>query len=297
MNPVVSVGLPVYNGVDRVDEAIHSVINQTLEDIELIVSDNASTDGTQEVCKEIARADERVKYFRNEENLGAAANFNRVFELSRSPFFKWLGHDDVLAPNALETALAVMQSRPDVSIVHWLERMTDETGNLLREYKPEQAFLIDGSTAGKRFRQMLLWRSNGFAGDPFFGLIRREALESTRLQGRGMNPNYLLMQELSLTGKFVTIPEVLAVRVYNDVRTTAHGMIRWLDPAGNIRFPHFRKAKEYFRVGLTFGEMGVTDRVLTAATLLVFHLHPREIKGFAWDIAKAWRPERTTRRD
>jgi len=287
--PIVSVGLPVYNGGDRVEAAIRSVIEQTLDDIELIVSDNASTDNTQQVCERLARADSRIRYSRSETNLGAAVNFNRVFELSRAPYFKWLGHDDVLDPKAMELALGVIERRPDVSIVHWLERMTDEFGEVLREYRPDQGFNIDGETPGKRFRQMLRWRSHGFAGDPFFGLIRREALESTRLQGTGMNPNYLLMQELSLTGKFVTIPEVLAVRVYNDVRVTAPRMIRWLDPTGDVRFPHLRRAREYFKVGLTLGKMSFRDRAMTAATLLAYHIHPRELKGLIWDIGKSLR--------
>jgi glycosyltransferase involved in cell wall biosynthesis len=251
------------------------------------VSDNASTDGTDEICRDLAETDDRVRFYRNDRNLGAAANFNRVFELSEASFFKWLGHDDVLDPSALEKAVSAMGKHSNASIVHWLEQMTDEDGVVLREYETQQGFQVAGETAGKRFREMLLWRHNGFGGDPFFGLMRREALASTRLQGRGMNPNYLLLQELSLTGQIVTIPELLAYRVYNDVRVSASTMIRWLDPDGQVGFPHFRKAKEYFRVGLTFGEMTPADRAMTGATLVGYYLHPRELKGFVWDLTKA----------
>ncbi|MEX2624541.1 MAG: glycosyltransferase family 2 protein [Acidimicrobiia bacterium] len=284
--PLISIGLPVYNGADQIGDAIRAVLKQTLENIELVVSDNASTDATQEICEDLARADERVRYSRNSSNEGAAANFNKVFRSSRGSFFKWLGHDDFLEPTAMEQALQVLESRPDVSVVHWLERMTDGNGNVLRVYEPSQGFQIDGDTAGARFRQMLLWRHNGFGGDPFFGLMRRQALEATRLQGRGTNPNYLLLQELSLIGKFFTIPEVLAERIYNDVRVTAPTMIRWLDPSGTVGYPHLRKAREYFKVGLRHGEMSTIDRLVTGATLIAYHLHPREIKGFAWDITK-----------
>ena len=287
MDPVISVGLPVYNGADRIGAAIESVTSQTLREIELVISDNASTDTTQDICRDMARNDDRIRYYRNKENLGAAANFNRVFELSRGPYFKWLGHDDVLDPTAMKKALSVIKEMPDVSVVHWLERMTDEQGITLREYRPTQGFQVAGVSPGARFRQMLQWRHHGFGGDPFFGLMRREALEATRLQGKGMNPNYLLLQELSLTGRFVTIPEVLAVRVYNDVRVSAPRMIRWLDPSGKVGFPHFRKAQEYFRVGLTFGEMSPADRTLTGAALVGYYLQPRELKGFVWDLTKA----------
>lgn len=293
-SPRVSVGLPVYNGADHVGRAIGAVLDQTLEDIELVVSDNGSTDGTVEICEKLAAGDQRMIFSRNEVNEGAAANFNKVFRLSSGPYFKWLGHDDFLEPQAMARALEVIESLPDVSIVHWLERMMDEDGNVLREYQPGQGFQVDGETAGERFRQMLFWRHNGFAGDPFFGLMRREALESTRLQGRGMNPNFLLMQELSLTGKFFTIPEVLAERIYNDVRVTASSMIKWLDPSGEIGYPHFQKAREYFRVGLRHGEMTLPDRVTTGATLLGYYLHPREVKGLVWDVTKG-RQERNAR--
>jgi glycosyltransferase involved in cell wall biosynthesis len=292
MTARVSVGLPVYNGEDHVSAAIESVLSQTLSDVEIVVSDNASTDRTREICEKWMQTDDRVIFNHNETNLGAADNFNLVFRMSSAPYFKWLGHDDVLDTRALEMALEVIEDRDDVSIVHWLERMINEDGAILREYTPEQGFTIDGETPGQRFRQMLRWRSLGFGGDPFFGLIRRDALEATRLQGKGMNPNYMLMQELSLTGKFVTIPEVLATRVYNDVRVTAKSMIKWLDPKSQIGFPHFRKAREYFRVGLQFGEMTRTDRLATGAALVGYYLHPRELKGFAWDVVN-YRPNRS----
>lgn len=285
-SPRVAVGLPVYNGEKHVERAMRAILAQTLQNLELVVSNNGSTDNTREICERVAADDPRVKFFNSPKNMGAAANFNKVFNESRAPFFKWLGHDDFLEPTALEKALNVLEPNDDISIVHWLERMVDERGATLREYRPGQAFHVNGRTAGARFRQMLFWRKLGFGGDPFFGLMRRSALGATRLQGKGMNPNYLLLQELSLTGKFVTIPEVLAERIYNDERVTARKMIQWLDPRNEIRFPHFRRARDYFDVGLRHGNMSAWDRALTASALCAFHLHPRELKGFAWDLSK-----------
>ena len=285
-SPLVSIGLPVYNGARHIERAVKAVLAQTYEDLELIISDNASTDETYEICDQLARADDRIRLLANERNMGAAANFNAVFLQSAGRYFKWLGHDDFLEPTAIEVAVRTMRDRDDVSVVHWLERMTDENGSVIREYRPEQGFQIDGDTAGKRFRQMLFWRRHGFGGDPFFGLMRREALEATRLQGRGINPNYLLLQELSLTGKMITIPELLAIRIYNDERVTSTKMIRWLDPKGRVQLPHFRRAKEYYNVGLTFGEMALADRMLNAVYVTMYFLHPRELKGFIWDLTK-----------
>lgn len=287
MNPILSIGLPVYNGAEHVGGAIESALNQTLTDFELVISDNASTDNTKEVCEQYLGSDERIRFHRNETNLGAAGNFNRVVELSRGRYFKFLGHDDIIYPTAMEKAVAVMEAEDDVSLVYWLDRIVDPDGNTLREYVPSQGFRIDGTTPGHRFRQMLFWRSKGFESDPFYGVMRRTALDVVRPQRVHMHSNYIFLQEIVLTGKLVTIPEVLAVCVYNDKRVTVPQMIRFLDPEGTIRFPHFNKAKEYFRVGLTHGNMPLVDRVLTGAALIGYHFHPRELKGFIWDLAKS----------
>ncbi len=77
--PAVSIGLPVYNGDNFLAEAIDSILRQTMEDFELIISDNASTDRTEEICREYAAGDSRIRYYRNESNLGAMANYNLVF--------------------------------------------------------------------------------------------------------------------------------------------------------------------------------------------------------------------------
>src|ERR1700726_2570792 len=94
----VSLGLPVYNGERFVKHAIQSVLDQTFSDFELIISDNASTDSTPDTCEEFARKDPRVPYIRQEINIGAKANFNRVFEYSRGEYFKWVAADDVCGP-------------------------------------------------------------------------------------------------------------------------------------------------------------------------------------------------------
>src|SRR5688572_10868700 len=97
-NPRVSIGLPVYNGENYLAEAIDSILAQTFEDFELIISDNASTDRTQEICEAYAAKDGRIRYYRSEVNKGSAWNFNRVFELARGEYFKWAAHDDYIAP-------------------------------------------------------------------------------------------------------------------------------------------------------------------------------------------------------
>src|SRR5438132_13873019 len=91
----VSIGMPVYNGERYLSGALDSLLSQTLADFDLIISDNASTDATESICRSYAAHDSRIRYFRNENNLGAAANFNRAFELCGGEFFRWAAHDDL----------------------------------------------------------------------------------------------------------------------------------------------------------------------------------------------------------
>src|ERR1035438_9843576 len=93
--PRVSIGLPVYNGENYLDPALNSILRQDYSDLELIISDNASTDATGNICREYAAKDPRIRYYRNETNIGASANFNCLVKLARGEYFKWAAHDDV----------------------------------------------------------------------------------------------------------------------------------------------------------------------------------------------------------
>ena len=100
--PLVSIGLPVFNGEDFLENALDSILSQTYRNIEVIVCDNASTDRTESIIASYAQNDERIKYSRHDENLGAALNYNSTFELSKGKYFKWAAHDDVMHENYIE---------------------------------------------------------------------------------------------------------------------------------------------------------------------------------------------------
>src|SRR6185312_14478503 len=102
--PLVSVGLPVFNGETFLEDAIRSVLAQKLDDLELILCDNASNDRTAEICRDYEARDPRIHYFRNPRNLGAAANYNLAFTRARGRYFKWLAHDDRMLPSFLSKA-------------------------------------------------------------------------------------------------------------------------------------------------------------------------------------------------
>ncbi|WP_232303729.1 glycosyltransferase family 2 protein [Pseudofrankia sp. DC12] len=109
--PEVSIGIPVYNGADFLGAAIESHLAQTFGDFELVISDNASTDGTEELCRRFAKEDSRVRYLRQAENIGANANYNEVARISRGRFFRWAADDDVLLPEYLERTYDLLSMR------------------------------------------------------------------------------------------------------------------------------------------------------------------------------------------
>ena len=120
--PLVTVGMPVRNGQSVIEEALESVLNQTMTDFELVIADNASTDETESICRKYVRSDSRVRYHRHDRNLGAAQNFNFTFAQCRGPYFKWMAHDDIIAPTYLERCLKCFEHGPESLVLVYPQR-------------------------------------------------------------------------------------------------------------------------------------------------------------------------------
>ena len=110
--PCVSIGLPVYNAQTHLRQSLDSILTQSFEDFELIISDNASTDKTREICREYADKDPRIRFYSQEINRGAAFNMNRVVELSRGKYFKLAADDDICGPDYLKHCVEVFDRAP-----------------------------------------------------------------------------------------------------------------------------------------------------------------------------------------
>jgi hypothetical protein len=209
--PRVSIGLPVYNGEKYLQHALDSLLQQDYEDFELIISDNASTDATAEICKMYEEKDKRVHYSRNDSNIGAAPNYAKVFELSRGKFFKWCAHDDACYPGFLSRCLTVMESAPPYVVLMYPRcEFIDEFGNVI----PRSCDHLE-SRAKQPYRRLARVVRRVSHGGPMWGLIRADYLRRTRLMGSLSYGDDLLLAELSLYGEIWEIPEVLfQVRCY-----------------------------------------------------------------------------------
>ena len=115
-SPKVSIGVPVYNGEGYVKGAIDSLLAQTFDDFELIISDNASTDNTEQICRDYAERDPRIRYIRQSENIGPGANFKFVLDQAVGRYFMWAAADDRREPCFLEMTVRVLEEDPRVGL-------------------------------------------------------------------------------------------------------------------------------------------------------------------------------------
>lgn len=278
--PIVSIGMAVRNEARFLHEAIASLLAQDFTDFELIISDNASTDGTEEVCRSYERQDPRVRYFRNPVDIGAIPNFNRVFRFSSGRFFMWAGGHDVWAPEFIARCVDLMESDQTVVLAFTQAQYIDVDGVVMPDWSGDWHFDTRG-VAGNipRFMTFLCsWPSPGL----FYGLIRSEALEHTGLNTRCGTPDFVLLAELSLLGAFGQIPaRLVKFRVVRPTETTAELSERYQGLVGaggsrGFRLPFLRAIVEFARVPLR-SELSWSRRVfllLFTVPMCVFRLKP-----------------------
>lgn len=296
--PQLSIGMPVYNGAQFIHEALDSIIVQTFTDFEVIISDNASTDRTQEICESYMAQDERIRYHRNGDNRGAAWNYNQVFDLSSGEFFKWAAHDDMLAPEFLEKSIQVLQQDPEVVLVYPGSILCEEDGEIKGTYYDGLDLRDDAPHL--RFRKFLARPGLCHA---VFGVMRTDVLRRTSLIGHYPRSDRNLLGELSLAGKFYEIPEKLFYRrvhphTSTEENITEYQLAVWFDPSkkGKKVFPRWRRLSEYLQAILR-AQINVFEKVFAILELAKFMFVPTRIQGLLDDlkILTASKPQKRTR--
>lgn len=223
--------MPVYNGADYILRSISSIQNQDYGDFELLISDNASTDATEDICRDLSRKDHRIKYVRNSKNIGAARNYNKVFDLARGKYFKWAAHDDECHPAFLRQCVDFLEHSPDsVAMVYPLGELIDEEG---RTVVPVLDRIASSDPRPHRRLAHLLWSLN--MCDPVFGLIKTGYLRRTQLIGPFFGADYVLLGELAMLGQIRELDQVLfRLRAHSRRSMAANPSVReraaWYDP-------------------------------------------------------------------
>jgi glycosyltransferase involved in cell wall biosynthesis len=227
--PRLTIGLPVYNGENYLAEALEALLGQTYENFELIISDNASTDGTPEISRLYEKQDSRVRYVRQLRNIGISPNHNFIVSEARGELIKWASHDDLYARNMMERCVQALDEYPDVVLAHPWTAMIDGSGRVIAaiEYPLNTA----SRSAPERFRSTLF--ANG--GDDTGGVMRTEVLRRTRLMNSFHHADRTIITELALLGRFYQVPDWLYFRRDHPARserasTTVRARCANLDP-------------------------------------------------------------------
>ncbi|MEP6492883.1 MAG: glycosyltransferase family 2 protein [bacterium] len=228
--PLVSIGLPVYNGGKLLLPCLDSLVRQTYGNIEFIISDNASTDGTKAVCEAYAARDPRIRFVTTEKNRGAAWNHRQVLELARGEYFKWCGADDAIAPRFVEACVAALTARPDAVLAFPLTVVMDEDGQSVRKTTDR----LPVSSPDPRVRFQALLSNWEVTHSPFYGVMRCSALARTRPFGDFLAGDRSFLAELALKGPFLQVEEFLMYRrnYSKHWKRTAEIEQELLNPAG-----------------------------------------------------------------
>jgi glycosyltransferase involved in cell wall biosynthesis len=251
--------MPVYNGEKYLREALDSILVQTYNDFELIISDNKSTDSTEQICRKYAVEDRRIRYFRNKKNIGVPKNFNRTFELSSGEFFMWATHDDLHSTEYLQKCVRILDKNPSIVLCHSITGRIDKHGILRGVYNQGLLKRIDSAKPHERFGDLIdLYHYCCLV----MGLARASSLRKTSLIASYIGSDRNLLAELGLMGKIYRIPEYLFYQrdhpdSYSSNRswpytttTPIDSLIKemaWWSKDNWTSFPHWKTCIEYFR--------------------------------------------------
>lgn len=208
--------MPIYNSEEYLAESIEAHLDQSYSDFELILTDNFSTDRSEDICRSYAAKDARVKYHRNPQNLGAAGNFRRGFELAVGRYFRWSPSDDLVSPNLLQSAVDVLENDPSVFVAYPRTKLIDDKGSITGDFE-ENLHLMDDRPSDR-------WkgaRRNIRLGNLHYGLSRAQTLRKTGLLRNYAGGDFPLISEMSLYGKFFEIPDAFFYRRMHEKASSA----------------------------------------------------------------------------
>ena len=196
-NPLVSIGVPIFNGANSLPNTLMKLLAQTYQNIELIVSDNCSTDDTQKICEAFARNDERIRYFRQSENRGVGRNFRFVLEQAQGKYFLWNAGDDTRSPDYVAVNVAFLEANPDYCAS--TSRARDEGGRFNPRWMGDRALSQDHAE-DRILTYFKGWHRNSI----FYSMYRREVLvDNPVLYGpEHLGQDWTMIIQLAKSAKF-----------------------------------------------------------------------------------------------
>lgn len=285
--PRLSIGLPVYNGENYLEQSLKSILSQSYRDFELIISDNGSTDGTEAICRKYANKDSRIRYERYEENRGASWNFNHVVHVARGEYFKWAAHDDLLDQTLVEESITILDENPDVVLCYSGSKIIDAEDHVIRQVPISKN--LNHEQPHLRFAASWRYPPNLVV----FGVVRTEAMRKTHLLGPYSSSDRILSAELALLGRIYGIPRYLFSFRHHPAQSTGvnfpsrKGRSAWFDPKkkGERSFPHWRLLKEFYAsIADSKSNLGLVERIFCYRSVMRWCI--RHYRLLAWDLVK-----------
>ncbi len=193
----VSVGVPIRNGALRIGDALDSILNQSMRDIEIIISDNASTDATEEVCRAYVARDSRITYYRQPALIPVGENFMFVLAKAKAPYFMWAAHDDLRAPDFIENLLASLES-DDAAVLAFGDVLESTQSG---DRRPPLVLPEKGASRAKRLQALMLSQLHHI-----YGLWKIRELRKLEWIANDWWPDLPLMMAACMLGDFLRVP-------------------------------------------------------------------------------------------
>lgn len=285
--PKVSIGMPVYNSEQWISDSIESILAQTFDDLELVISDNASTDGTGDICREFSLRDKRVRYYRNDSNIGASDNYNAVFHYSVGEYFKWASSNDICKKTFLASCIEVLDERPDVVLCYPKTRLFDGDLSNAKDYEDDLHLIEESACA--RFSGII---DRMGLNNVMNGVMRSEVLQRTALIKTFFSSDVSLMSELALYGKFFEVPEYLFYRRMDEESATKlkseEEVLKHYDPElkNPMLFQNWKINLEYIKA-VSRAPLELSERACLAKRIFRQLLWSKG--DLAKDFVQAWR--------
>jgi glycosyltransferase involved in cell wall biosynthesis len=268
--PRVSLGVPLYNAERYLEGCLDALLAQDYQDFEIIVSDNASTDRTWEICQRYAAADPRFRLYQNPRNFGGHVNYARVAQLARGELFKWVAYDDVCLPEFLSTCVAALDSAgPQAVLAYPRTMLIDEAGTVIGPYA-DRLDLRDH----RPWRRVAGVARNINLCHAHFGVFRLSALRRTGMIRPFLSSDYTLVAEVARLGEIHEVDRSLFLRRMHGASsrqakgsTPASALSWYAQENGKVRAPRQRMLLETLRTLLT-GDDPLGTRISSAFAFL-----------------------------
>jgi len=238
--PLVSIAIPTYNRVSLLKRAVTSALAQDYPNLEVVISDNASTDATESLCAQFVAADSRIRYLRQASNRGPIQNFQHALSQSFGALFMWLADDDWLDPAYVRECAANLSEDPTCAIVGGIAKYyVGDTCTRLGE-------IVDLNSESPA-RRVLSYYGSVADNAIFYGLMRRAQALQTPLRG-GIGGDWLFVADMAYRGKLRTLESMCIHRDDRGISKDVRRLAKTLSLSTfDSMFPFFRVAMYAFR--------------------------------------------------